>query len=363
MIPKPPSSEDGSSLPPRHHPNMGDLANDMAEMDLWAFDDADISGIEPLPLVKPIVHKTLLPRKVAKKNVRLSSISAKDEEGQARAVKSMSYKESVIVNVSMERPKTPAAGLSGLAKAEPDFDDLDHWDEQDETSQVRKISTLGKLPPVATSRPTPVELPPLQASAGESNQYEPEIQPDVPSDSWHPHLALSKVEWISLVALVAMLLIGGGLIYLATISRLPQGADLAKANDFPIQGKHVTIATAQSYWRAPVNSGAAADTFRPGTLLLPVARLTIHGGPAAVRVFFRTGDGTLIGDTVTRAVRTGETLEIAATGGFEEAGAYAAYRTGQSKPWVIEVHEAPSGNVAGLQFVKLFEMMISSDRR
>jgi hypothetical protein len=42
---------------------------------------------------------------------------------------------------------------------------------------------------------------------------------------------------------------------------------------------------------------------------------------------------------------------------------HAAYRTGQSKPWTIQVLEGPSETAANAEFKKLFEINISTDRR
>ena len=80
-------------------------------------------------------------------------------------------------------------------------------------------------------------------------------------------------------------------------------------------------------------------------------------------MFFRDQDGLVTGDAVTRAIQPGVPLQIAATAGFEDVGMHAAYRTGQSKPWTIEVLEAPSATSANAEFKKLFEINISTDRR
>ena len=69
------------------------------------------------------------------------------------------------------------------------------------------------------------------------------------------------------------------------LKRLPTEAKRVKANDFPIQGEHLTIDSATSYWRAPITEGTARDTVRRGTQLLPVLEVTAHGGPAAIRVY------------------------------------------------------------------------------
>jgi hypothetical protein len=42
---------------------------------------------------------------------------------------------------------------------------------------------------------------------------------------------------------------------------------------------------------------------------------------------------------------------------------HAAYRTGESKPWKVEVYEGGGENVSKESFVKLFEMDISAERR
>ena len=62
-------------------------------------------------------------------------------------------------------------------------------------------------------------------------------------------------------------------------------------------------------------------------------------------------------------VSGGAPIQFAATDGFNDPGMHAAYRTGQAKPWTIEVFEAPSEDSAAGEFKKLFEMNIASDRR
>ena len=177
--------------------------------------------------------------------------------------------------------------------------------------------------------------------------------------SLRPKLGLSKFEWFGLVVLAVLLLGGGVVVYLNTISRLPTGSERVKTKDFPIQGKHLAVLSVDSYWRAPQEG----DAVRRGTVLIPVVAITSSGGPAAIRVFFHNSDGEVVGDAVTRQVQPGKSLQIAATGGFEDLGMHAAYRTGENKPWFIEVHEGPSENSPGAEFKKLLEMDISPDRR
>ncbi len=275
-----------------------------------------------------------------------------------------SSKPSIKVNVGVKRGKESSP--LELAKADAEFDDLDSWDEP--VSEPAPAAVSPSEPASVEEEPVPEpihealsEPEPLPVRESVS---EPAVAPEKPAPvSLKPNLGLSKLEKAGMAALVAVLLIGGGVIYLNTISRLPKGADLAVANDFPISGQQITVDSAETYWRVPVTGGANADTFRRDTLLLPVASLQIGKGSGAVRVFFRNGSGELVGDAVTRVVTGPGKLDIAATAGFEDAGMYAGYRTGLGKVWTIEVHEAPSESAHAAGFKKLFEMSIAADRR
>ena len=161
-----------------------------------------------------------------------------------------------------------------------------------------------------------------------------------------------------------MLLVGGGAtIFLGSLNRLPTEAIKAESTDFPIKGERVTISAATSYWRAPITDGPDADTFRRGTELLPVLELTASGGPALIRIFFRDQEGATIGDAMTRKIDGEGVVKIPATAGFDDPGMHAAYRTGESKPWTVQVWEITSGDASSGKSEKLFEMNVSTDRR
>jgi hypothetical protein len=199
--------------------------------------------------------------------------------------------------------------------------------------------------------------------ADESNELSQTVTENAKPISLVPRLGLTKLEWIGLWSLCAILLAGGGMVFFNSIHRLPTEVERLKSGDFPVKGGHVTILSANTFWRPPISQGKDAETFRRGTQLLPVVNLTSSGGPAAVRVFFRDQDGVVMGDAVTRTIKPGTPLQIAATAGFEDIGMHAAYRTGQSKPWTIEVFEGPSEFATNAEFKKLFEINISTDRR
>src|SRR5690606_4595376 len=105
------------------------------------------------------------------------------------------------------------------------------------------------------------------------------------------------------------------------------------------KGEQLTLTGAETFWRKPITSGDHPDTPRAGTAVLPVLSLSLEGGPAEIRVFFRDDKGELVGDSVTRTVAANAKVQIAATAGFDDPGMYAAYQAGLEKPWTAEVVE------------------------
>ena len=344
MTPIPSASPDGSALPPRHRPNMGNLAKDTTEQDLWAFDDIDPMAEEITASVsKSTEPKIPDPREPEKMKVRQLADQPSSETAATR--------DHIRVNVGKSQPKVQAPLTSGQSKPGTEFDDLDNWAEPDAASPVIQPPAEIEITPVAAVIPPP----PAEAQ----DEFSPPVRAQATPVSLRPRLHLTKLERLGLVALTVLLLGGATLAFLTTISRLPTDSGRVKANDFPLRGSYVTIHSAVSFWRTP----KAADTARRGTQLVPVVDLTSTGGPAAIRVFFRNSDGDVIGDAVTRYLQAGAKLEIAATAGFDDVGMHAAYRTGQNKAWTIEVLEAATENAPGPEFRKLFEMNISTDRR
>lgn len=357
MTPKPPQSSDGSSLPPRHRPALGDLAKDTTESDLWAFDGLDLEPEEKsVEVTKSRDFGIPSPRDAEKRKTSFSG-------GPARQQNPPEIK----INIRQNRPgNQPVAPSVGSRIAGDDFADLDHGDIPETPALVENYFAKTLRPVTSPVFPTAVPIAIIAQTTPhneEADEFSPVVRENAVPISLRPHLHLSKVERIGLVTLLGLLVMSGIVISLFTFGRLPTESRRLKANDFPVNGKLVTIVSADSYWRAPVTEGKNAETFRRGTQLLPVLDITPQGGPAAIRVFFRNSDRELVGDAVNRAVQSGTTLHIAATAGFEDVGMHAAYRTGQSKPWTIEVYEAPSENSPGQDFKKLFEMNISTNRR
>jgi hypothetical protein len=345
MTPIPPSSPDGSSLPPRHRPSLSNLPKDTTEHDLWAFDDIDPleeeATVAPPKSPDPGIP---VPRDPEKMKVRQLGDSTLSKTGESH--------ESVRMNVSTNRPKIPIASTTSQSEPGREFDDLDRFEEPEATRPVVQTPPETAARPVA---PAPAATPPVDSR----DEFSSPVRDNVTPVSLRPRLNLTKLERLGLLALVVLLLIGSTMFILNTISRLPTDSGLVKANDFPVRGSHLVIASADSFWRAP----QTADTVRRGTQLIPVVDLTTTGGPAAIRVFFRNSDGDVIGDAVTRFIKTDGKLQVAATAGFDDVGMHAAYRTGDNKPWTIEVLEAATENALGPEFRKLFQMDVSTDRR
>ena len=369
MIPKPPSSSEGSSLPPRSRPNLGDFVKDSNEADLWDFDEIDSVEEAPKKMpIRPTASSLPAPRESANKK-------SPDLENVASA-KGANGKDSVRVNVGKFPSKARSGATVGPSMASKDLDeldDLDHPEHEPPTLEIHPSFVSGSRPLmelqsvddeefVAEQSPSE-DFPAAVSPVDESNEFSPVVRENAVPISLIPHLKLSKIEWLGLWVLLGVLFVGGSLIVLNISHRLPTDTGRANSSDFPVKGRHTEILSAETFWRAPIIEGENAETFRRGTQLLPVVNLTSAGAPAAVRVFFRDQDGAVMGDAVTRAIRPGTSLQVAATTGFEDVGMHAAYRTGQSKPWTIEVREAPSESSPNADFKKLFEIEVSTDRR
>lgn len=374
MTPVPSSPSDGAPLPPRHRPTLGELSKDTTEADLWDLEDE-----------LALAPEANVPRQGGARSSRelpspreRNPAAADEADGPATKLPPQAAQEKVRINVNRARQiARPASGQSGGSSTpESEFDDLEQWDDERQQGQIGEL-------PVEILVPAP-EPPPeavvIQAAKGEteeapaqvvgelavgqsSDEFTPVPTANIQPMSLRPALGLSKVEKTGMTLLVALLAALAGVAYMFSLNRLPRETERVRSTDFPIKGERVAIESAVSYWREPISDGASPDTFRRGTRLLPVLEMEVSGGPAAVRVLFRNEDRAVVGDVITRDVVSGVKLSIAATAGFDDAGMHAAYRTGESKPWTIEVYEAADRNAPGRDFKKVFEMNISTDLR
>jgi hypothetical protein len=367
MTPVSPASSDGSQLPPRHRPTLGELSKDTTESDLWDLEDDLVMPDDPPPLRPDVIRgpKELpVPREKRK--------TGGEEGAEAPAAIPAPAAEKIRLNVGKVRQSERAqGGGSPSTTPEREFEELDNWEDTPVTPDIGELHD--PTPAVVEMEPMPVdnEAPSTTEIAAEerSGNSDPddEFSPVAPVGaspvSLKPHLGLSGVERAGLIALAVTLVIIAATAYVFSFNRLPREKDRARETDFPIKGALVAVKSATTYWRPPITDGASPDTFRRGTELLPVIDVDLQGGPAAVRVLFRNEERVVVGDAVTRQVQTDVRLSIPATAGFDDVGMHAAYRTGESKPWTVEVYEAPTEDAPGRDFKKVFEMNISTDLR
>lgn len=376
MTSEPPSPSDGSSLPPRHRPNLGNLIKETAEKDLWGFDeDINLSEVSS----GNVVHvDSSIPAPRTQETTKIHQIlDVANSTGSGKNARPLA-------NITRIKAKGEPRTSPG-PKPTNDFDDLDHWEQEEgdakaiEKSVVRRsnLESTEIAPEIdgpqnpseildahANIAPAPLKNPKTASIVDDDkNEFSPSVDQNTAAKPLKISLGLSKIERVGLLVLLALLLFGGIAAVIISLNRLPTENVRVRANDFPIKGQHLSIAAAESYWRAPVANGDHPDVVRRGTVLIPAISLKAGEGSGALRIIFRNQDGDSVGDVITRSVKPGEKLEIAATAGFDDLGMHAAYRTGETKPWVIGVYEGPSEDAAPNSFKKLFEMNISTDLR
>ena len=381
MTPDTPSPPpDGPLLPPRHRPTLENITKDTTELDLWAFED-DLDLTEPPPpetkaraasswgsggeLPAPRERHVMKPREMTQPLEKTSPADG----------------ERIQMNVGKARERTrPSVEIVSVLQPESEFDELENWD--DLPAQTQGEDFVDAVPPqVAAPKPVlepePKAQPKIAAAiteqkpvaatketrANNENEFAPVTGGNAKAASLRPRLQLTHLERIGLLLLLVLLAVGGMATFVYSINRLPTESARAGAADFPIKGSSLTIESAASYWREPITDGSAPEIIRRGTKLLPVLELKVSQGSGVVRVLFRNEERAVEGDAVTRTAHGPGMLVIPATAGFDDIGMHAAYRTGGTKPWTVEIYEAPSENASGKEFTKLFETHISTDRR
>lgn len=371
MTPKPPSSSDGSPLSPRHRPVLGNLAHDTTEIDLWAFEDelegadAGLNGPRGVEDQLRTPNRELpMPREKA---------VAKRDEGLKDSEKSTPKtptggEDRIRMNINKPRVRSQSAGYStAQSSPESDFEDLDNWEDVRLHPEPEEPAPRVKLAPEdeeeirKVQESALVEMSPgvPEPTVDQDDEFSPVKPANAVPISLRPHLGLTGLERLGLIILLALLAVTAAFVLIASSKGIRTESVKASERDFPIQGAKLTVKSAVNYWRPPITEGPETDVFRRDTQLLPVVELDMSGGPGAIRVLFRNDERTIVGDAVTRTVQKDGLLKIAATAGFDDLGMHAAYRTGESKAWTIEVYE----DAGAEDFRLLFEMNISTDRR
>lgn len=370
MTPIPPSSSDGSPLSPRHRPTLGNLSHDTTEIDLWAFEDEidgpdlGLSGPRGMP-DKPKTPNRELPLPREKPSIN------RDEnldEADSFPKTPTGGEDRIRMNINKPRVRNQPAGFAAVQPSpDRDFEDLDNWDDarpypESEEPATRLILDLEDEEEILIRQEIALEEeePRLPAAVpDQDDEFSPVRPANAVPISLRPHLGLTGLERLGLIVFLALLAVTATFVLIASFKGIRTESVKASERDFPFQGAKLTVKSAVNYWRPPITEGPETDVFRRDTQLLPVVELDISGGPGVIRVLFRNDERTIVGDAVTRSVQRDGLIKIAATAGFDDLGMHAAYRTGESKPWTIEVYE----DTGSEDFSMLFEMNISTDRR
>ncbi len=203
----------------------------------------------------------------------------------------------------------------------------------------------------------------MEKNLSSENFGSPKIQAKPVAESPGFFATLSKLEKVSMFAIVGALLITAALAVIHFSQEIPVDSQISKKVSLPVEGKILTVSSVETYWREPVTQGENPDIVRRGIKLIPVIIIQATGTSGAIRIFFRDSEGTLVGDSTTLAVSGNETLNISATDGFTDMGMHASYRTGENPRWMIQVLEGPAIDAPIEQFKTLFETEISTDIR
>ena len=352
------------------------------ESELWNLDDEESSRPMPAELLGA-VGEDIPPAKLSRAPRIVSASFTEKKNPQVQSAPTKQEDHGIKLNVKRNHDLRPAERPTRRVDFLREFGDLEQWADDGGKSTGREVDeakNLAKMEaaaapeePVLHEAPM-VDEPVEQVSVSASSEPEASEAEQAPVTSEEvaqavappvakSHVKFSALEKFGMIALVVLLLgaVAGILIYSAT--RLPVETMSSKVAKFPVKGQHVTIQSAKTYWRDVVTSGPDADIVRRGTRLLPVLDLNCSGGDGVLRVLFRDEFGDSVGDIITRQISAGEKVSIASTAGFNDAGMHAAYRTGETKAWRIEVYEGSAENSLGNDFVKLFEIDISTERR
>lgn len=377
MPPEPHESPEGSPASGQSRPGLPSSSTDKSELDLWDMDDAAPAASAP-PVnegaPEPESPKPAIPAKSPKSPKPAKSVKpvAEAVETKPRAPK---RKE------NDGEPETPAPVRQPIQKAPaapraPRRDDLgelepDEWDES--PSPAPKKPEQREKPEAPADPAPPASAPESEAKnevpADEASE-EPEIADEAPAEDTPeavpvpsaPAFHFSKAEKLGMASLGALLLCVIAAFGVLVFTRLPTSNSSTRQLSFPIKGSHLTVKHAATYWRPPVREGPNADAARLEAKLLPAIALEFENGPGAVRVFFRNDAGEIVGDVITRPVQGGK-IEIAATNGFDDSGLLVSYQADQTRPWTLEVFEAPSVDSPKDDFKKLFDTPVSTERR
>jgi hypothetical protein len=328
-----------AKTPEKSIPKIAKASTEVTETDLWDLDSDDSD----------------------------STPHAESETGDTRALPARRTSES---NLKSKKPTerkidVPAVAPMETAAAEPK-PTKKYKGSQTPTQKSAAEKNSPTLDTETTAEPEPEPEPETKAEPSTDGKDNDTTAPDSdgsPAEKAPFLSSLTKIEKIAISALFAVLALAATFAIIHFSNRVPTRSPISEKIDYPVNGKLVEIRAASTYWRAPITSGENYDVVRRGTALIPVLKLSLHSKPCAIRVFFRDQDDIVIGDGITREISGVTELILPATAGFDEMGMHAAYRTGESEPWTVQVFEGPSRNADRKDFSKILDTQISTDRR
>ena len=371
-----PNTNDEDSTPlkrPKSQP--GTVAKEISEVDFWDLDEEPLADPSGSPILPPPRQKSILPRhptkKAANKPAAISKVKPAEKTAPppvTEAPKAATKAKGPFPKSDTAPPKTakryPSASSDVFSSRDLESRSLQKLPEplepEEELQSTPPQEEMEKEPDVIPATPSAEETLEHEADSGpeQDTAASEEILQDL-KEKW----SLTQMEKIGMGAFLVLLLGVAAFFLTQGIYKLPEEPKLLGSGGFPVTGRMCSITDAETYWRKPITEGAHPDRVRRGTQLIPVLKISLTQGKGAIRILFRNADHDLVGDGITHAVNGATTLEIPATAGFEEMGMHTAYRTNESKPWNVEVLEAPSTESPTSQFKKIYESHISAEQR
>ena len=337
----PPQNIPLQPLRPRHRQNLGNLAKDTTETELWAFDEPE-SSVEAT--TKRVSQS--IPTLRSSNEEATSPILEIHTSG--RHWPTGNFRKPTFLQ------EDPIGNFSDLESAEmmsnSDESRSDH--QRDETARELSKNSSG-LETLSPATPSAIENFRDEFSATQTK-----AKPNMP----RTRANISTIEWIGLTILGVLLIAAAALIFQKSIGQLPTKSAFPEIQIFPVKGEHLSITSAITYWREPETKEGIKEVVRAGTTLLPVLELT-SASAGEIRASFRDENGKIVGDVITRTIQAGTKTQIACTAGFSNSGMHAAYRAHQTEPWTIEIDEAAAGKSSHLDFKKLVKLSISTESR
>ncbi len=357
----PADSPSPSGTPEPDRPEKPDAPAEAGEADLWNLD-------EDLPAKS---SASPVPRQMNRKPEGEEAAPAKNiQRGQTRAFTPERTSDEGPLPQPQPRP------------AEDDeFGELDekHPDDADEDGAVLVVVPEHEIPAAVETAP---EIPaePAAAEAGEDKKEEDETEPlpqrnPMPKSAGEnrPRSTTGRRDVIGLGVFAFLLLMTGIWVVSRFFSQLHFDSGIMRMPDFPVEGQHAVLETAETYWREPVREGPNRDTARREVAMIPVLDLTLdseNSSLGALRVIFRDDSGAPLGDSITRSFVSGRfdasgeaRISFPATDGFLDTGTFNGYRTRKGRPWTVDVMEGPTVDAPASSFRKLAEIPILPQSR